>query len=333
MSESTRFATDVPEVAEEMISEAYLDVHLRLDQEEARDFRLQIERFDAGPFQLDEMEIGGRASVGFEPEEEIASRASDGFGPEPEFVVGQVTRGALRLHLPGGEEDFDPGDVALLVRPGVPATTDIRDYRQLVTALRASEVRKAAGLDPDAPLPTFTSARPISPPRARSWRRARDFINGLFAADPEVATAPLVVGSVNRMLAGLLLATFPNDSIVAPFRGDESGARAPSAIRRAVAFIESHADRDIGLGDIAVACGVSSRTVQVAFRRHLDTTPTAYLRKVRLDLAHAELLAASPGSELTVTEVAYRWGFSSPSRFAERYRAEFGHPPSEMLRR
>jgi AraC-like DNA-binding protein len=279
------------------------------------------------------MEIGGRASVVFEPEDEIGSHASVGFEPELEFVVGHVTRGALRLHLPDREDDFDPGEVALLVRPGVPATTEIRDYRQLVTTLRASEVREAAGLDRDAPLPSFTSARPISPPRARSWRRARDFINGLILGDPEVATASLVVGSVNRMLAGLLLATFPNDSIVPPSRTDDRDARAPSVIRRAVAFIESHADRDIGLSDIAAASGVSSRTVQIAFRRHLDTTPTAYLRKVRLDLAHAELLAASPGSGLTVTEVAYRWGFSSPSRFAERYRAEFGCLPSEMLRR
>jgi AraC-like DNA-binding protein len=85
--------------------------------------------------------------------------------------------------------------------------------------------------------------------------------------------------------------------------------------------------------EIAAAAGLSRRVVQVAFRRHLDTTPTAYLRKVRLDLAHAELLTACPDDELTVTEVAYRWGFSSPSRFAERYRAEFGRLPSEMLRR
>ena len=333
MPGSTRFATDVPEVAEEMISEAYLDVHLCLDQEEARDFRFRIERFDAGPFQLDEMEIGGRASVGFEPEDGVGSCASFGFEPEDEFIVGHVTRGSLRLHLPDREEDFDPGEIALLVRPGVPATTDIRDYRQLVTALRASEVREAAGLAPDAPLPTFTSARPTSPLRARRWRRARDFISGLIFGDPEVATASLVVGSANRMLAGLLLATFPNDSIVPPSRADDRDAQAPSVVRRAVAFIESQADRDIGLGDIAAASGVSGRTIQIAFRRHLDTTPTAYLRKVRLDLAHAELLAASPDSELTVTEVAYRWGFSSPSRFAERYRAEFGRLPSEMLRR
>jgi AraC-like DNA-binding protein len=319
MPGSTRFATDVPEVAEEMVSEAYLDVRLSLDAEEARHFRLRIERFDAGPFQLDEMEIGGSSSFGFEPDEE--------------FVVGQVTRGALSLRLPDREENFDPGEVALLVRPGVPATTEIRDYRQLVTTLRASDVREAAGLGLDAPLPTFTSARPISTTRTRSWRRARDFVSGLFAGDPEVATAPLVVGSAGRMLGGLLLATFPNTAIAPPSRIDGHDARAPGAVRRAIAFIESNADQDIGLGDIAAACGVSSRTVQVAFRRHLDTTPTAYLRKVRLDLAHAELLAACPDDELTVTEVAYRWGFSSPSRFAERYRAEFGRLPSEMLRR
>jgi transcriptional regulator GlxA family with amidase domain len=72
--------------------------------------------------------------------------------------------------------------------------------------------------------------------------------------------------------------------------------------------------------------------VQLAFRRHLDTTPTAYLRQVRLDAARIELLAAAPEDRVTVTEVAYRWGFCSPSRFAERYRAAFGTTPSETLR-
>jgi AraC-like DNA-binding protein len=44
------------------------------------------------------------------------------------------------------------------------------------------------------------------------------------------------------------------------------------------------------------------------------------------------LLVAAPDG-LTVTEVAYRWGFSWPSRFTERYRAAFGTTPSETLRR
>jgi AraC-like DNA-binding protein len=319
MAGSTTFATNVPEVAEEMVSEAYLDVRLSLGEEDARPFRLSIDRFDAGPFQLDEMELAASASFAYEPDEE--------------FFVGRVLRGSLGVRGRGVDELFAPGEVALIGASGFPVETEVHDYRQLVMTLRASTVREVAGIDPDAPPPTFHGVRPISPNRARSWRRTRDFINGLFAGDPGVASAPLVVGSANRMLAGMLLATFPNSAIAPCSRADHSDAQAPAAARRAVSFIESNADRDIDIADIAAAAGVSRRTVQIAFRRHLDTTPTAYLRKVRLDLAHAELLAASPEDGLTVTAVAYRWGFSSPSRFAERYRAEFGQSPSEMLRR
>jgi AraC-like DNA-binding protein len=56
----------------------------------------------------------------------------------------------------------------------------------------------------------------------------------------------------------------------------------------------------------------------------------AYLRRVRLGHAHLELLAADP-ARLTVTAIAYRWGFPSASRFAAQYRAAYGTPPSRAL--
>lgn len=34
----------------------------------------------------------------------------------------------------------------------------------------------------------------------------------------------------------------------------------------------------------------------------------------------------------TVTAVAYRWGFTSPSRFAVYYRQAYGIPPGRTLR-
>jgi transcriptional regulator GlxA family with amidase domain len=107
---------------------------------------------------------------------------------------------------------------------------------------------------------------------------------------------------------------------------------APAAVRRAVAFIDEHADRDISAADIADAAHVTIRAVQLAFRRHLDTTPSDYLRRVRLDRAHQELCAASPGDGVTVTEIATRWGFASPSRFAASYRDTYGVLPSHTLR-
>ena len=72
--------------------------------------------------------------------------------------------------------------------------------------------------------------------------------------------------------------------------------------------------------------------MQIAFRRQLDTTPMAYLRRVRLDRAHEQLRAADPGQGTTVTTVATRWGFASPSRFTADYRAAYGELPSHALR-
>jgi len=56
------------------------------------------------------------------------------------------------------------------------------------------------------------------------------------------------------------------------------------------------------------------------------------MRRVRLDHAHHDLKRASPGGGLTVTAVAYQWGFRSSSRFAAADREAYGVPPSHTLR-
>ncbi|MFG2819644.1 helix-turn-helix domain-containing protein [Kitasatospora sp. NPDC048365] len=65
-------------------------------------------------------------------------------------------------------------------------------------------------------------------------------------------------------------------------------------------------------------------------RRHLDTTPLAHLRRVRLDAAHRDLLAADPRTT-TVTEIAVRWGFAHPGHFAAHYRDAYRTSPSTTL--
>jgi AraC-like DNA-binding protein len=318
MSWHSSFETDEPEVAAEVLAEAYGGIGLRLADDMAV-FRLVLERLDAGPFQLDHQELDASVAFGFETSDE--------------FFVSRVSRGALRLVQPGIDEHLVPGELALIGRPGVESVTEISEFGQTVVTLRAAALREAAGFHPDsAMLPTFTSMRPADAILARTWHRAVDFVSEMLTRDPGVADAPLVVGSTNRMLAGLLLATFPNSAIAPAFRRDGHDARPVDTVHRAISFIDSNADLDIGIGEIAAAVGVSRRAIQLAFRRHLDSTPTAYLRQVRLDHAHRELVDAAPGGDLTVTDVAYRWGFSSPSRFAERYRVAFGCSPSETMR-
>ncbi len=72
--------------------------------------------------------------------------------------------------------------------------------------------------------------------------------------------------------------------------------------------------------------------VQAAFRRHLDTTPLAYLRSVRMERAHRDLQNAEPGHGTSVAAVAARWGFTHLGRFAIEYRRRFGSYPSQTLR-
>jgi transcriptional regulator GlxA family with amidase domain len=103
-------------------------------------------------------------------------------------------------------------------------------------------------------------------------------------------------------------------------------------VRRAAAFIEEHAGEDIGLGDIARAARVGPRALQMAFRRYRDTTPLEHLRRVRLERAHRELLAADPAAGDTVAIIADRWGFAHHGYFAASYRRAYGRSPHVTLR-
>ena len=106
----------------------------------------------------------------------------------------------------------------------------------------------------------------------------------------------------------------------------------PAAIRDATDVIDAGAHTELTVSEIARRSHVSVRTLQEGFRRHLGTTPMAYLRSVRLARAHAELRAGDP-SRLTVGLVSRRWGFTNPARFAQLHRSAYGEFPAETLRR
>jgi signal transduction histidine kinase/CheY-like chemotaxis protein len=73
--------------------------------------------------------------------------------------------------------------------------------------------------------------------------------------------------------------------------------------------------------------GLSYHQLYRALREELDTTPSRYIRTVRVECA-AELLRQGAGS---VTEIAYSVGFESLSYFSRAFRERFGTTPSEHL--
>ncbi|WP_416393246.1 MULTISPECIES: helix-turn-helix transcriptional regulator [unclassified Curtobacterium] len=65
---------------------------------------------------------------------------------------------------------------------------------------------------------------------------------------------------------------------------------------RAVELLRHDPARPWTFGELAASVPTSVRSLQEGFRRALDTTPMAYLRRLRLERAREDLLTARPGS-------------------------------------
>ncbi|ARC58380.1 HTH-type transcriptional regulator CdhR [Frondihabitans sp. 762G35] len=177
-------------------------------------------------------------------------------------------------------------------------------------------------------------ARPVSfDPRSRPtpqalerWRRA------IAGAGPTItggAAPPLLRHAANRSVAIAMLG-------LAPWHAPELpeallGPRL-HRIRAAVDLVQHGAERPLTPADMAEAAGMSPRSLQLAFRKHLGVTPIAYLRQVRLDRVRQELRAGDPDTT-TVADIARHWGFGHLGRFSSAYAMRFGEHPHETLRR
>jgi AraC-like DNA-binding protein len=248
-----------------------------------------------------------------------------------EVVIHTILGGTVRLDHGKASSRYQLGDVYVASCPRAEFTCHTHEVRSQTITLPQSLLTEVARITPDPPGDPweFLPFAPVTGSGARQWRDAARYVDGLLS-DPAAAAAPLVLSSAARLLAATALTVFPNTAVTEPTARDRNDAH-PATLQRAVSFIEANADIDITITDIARAAGVTTRAVQLAFRRHLDTTPAGYLRRIRLDQAHRQLQAADPDRD-SVTSIAYRWGFSSPSRFATYYRRVYGVPPSHTLR-
>ena len=100
-------------------------------------------------------------------------------------------------------------------------------------------------------------------------------------------------------------------------------------VRRAEEYMQAHAMEPIGIGDVAAHLGVSTRSLQYMFKRHLDTNPLAVLNRYRLEGVRHDLVRGGPEP---VALVAARWGFVHLGRFSRQYQTAFHERPSETAR-
>ncbi|MGN9914289.1 helix-turn-helix transcriptional regulator [Phytohabitans sp. LJ34] len=179
-----------------------------------------------------------------------------------------------------------------------------------------------------APLAPLTAEADLSTGAGRSLARLLALMRAEMD-DPEgLIYQPLLAGRLwQAVLSGLLTATADR---LREDRDQRERASRPRAVKRAIDAMEAEPDRAFTATSLAAAAGTSVRTLQEGFRQHVGLSPMAYLRRLRLARAHADLRAAEPGEE-TVASVAHRWGFAHLGRFAAAYRAEYGRPPADTL--
>ncbi|MEU6820475.1 helix-turn-helix transcriptional regulator [Streptomyces atriruber] len=301
------------DAASVLMSEQYASMRLSSRGER---HRLRIVQEELGRVRLDRVTLG--MQFGFSSE------------PMGALCVGRVRSG--RFSLAAGQDELyvRQGDVFLAVQPDVPFKGKTSGVECDYAIIEPGLLDEVAQNGPGVPGPVrLLGLRPLSPQAGAEWTHTFGLIHTLVTS-PLTIKSPLVTAQASRLLVAATLAAFPNTTLTDPTIEDRHDAH-PATLHRAVAFIEEHPQQDMTVTDIARAARVSVRALQLAFRRHLDTTPMRCLRGVRLRHAHEELRDVVPGQGVTVTSVAARWGFSTPARFSTLYRQEFGLSPVQTL--
>ncbi|HEX3828712.1 MAG TPA: AraC family transcriptional regulator [Sporichthyaceae bacterium] len=255
--------------------------------------------------------------------------------PADQLAVATFLSGRMRL-VPGRLDEVTcaAGDSFLCPTDG-PMLASWDDFDVVGLRLPMAQLHESAPglIDFDETVPLrFCGTGPVSADRAAVWRTVALLAFQEMWAPDSMLTNPLVRREMIDTVIAAALTTFPNTAMTCGYV-PQPGAVQPRAMRRAVAFIDANASLPITVADIAAAAGTSTSAVRAAFRRHLDTTPTAHLRRVRLLAAHRDLQAADPTSDTTVAEIAGRWGFRRREQFDNAYRECFGVPAEQTLRR
>lgn len=200
---------------------------------------------------------------------------------------------------------------------------------KLVVFMRRQAIEELASARCDEPGPVvFRPDLDLGTPGARSWLRLAHLAVDELEVGGELFSSPVTASHFEQTLMSGLLDLQPNSAVEAA----APSAPGSRAVRIALDLIEASPDRPWRVAELAREAGVSTRTLQEAFRRDLGVTPLEQMRRTRLERARRDLLAADPRT-ISVTEVATRWGFFHPGRFSQAYRAAYSELPSQTLAR
>ena len=92
-----------------------------------------------------------------------------------------------------------------------------------------------------------------------------------------------------------------------------------------VKFLNEHINENISLERLTKEFSVNRNKLNELFLRETSLTCLNYLTKIRIDLAKIMLA----NTEITITEIAQRVGYSDSNYFARTFKKQTGSSPSE----
>ncbi|MYW62630.1 helix-turn-helix domain-containing protein [Streptomyces sp. SID8379] len=226
-----------------------------------------------------------------------------------------------------------PGTAALFQPVGTTVVDRWAGHGRIVALkierpLLERRIEELTGRAPRGPV-VLDSALDLTRGRGKAWAGLVGTLVEDLGREARLLEHPLVAAPLrDAVLNGLLLSAGHTyrDQVEHPV-----GELRPTPVKRAMDAMRERPEHPFTTAELAAQARVGVRWLQEAFARYVGMPPMAYLRSVRLERAHADLLVAD-SHVTTVSDIAYRWGFGHLGRFAEQYRTKYGQVPSRTLR-
>lgn len=104
-----------------------------------------------------------------------------------------------------------------------------------------------------------------------------------------------------------------------------SDSKPPEHFSKIIKYIDDHYNDDIHINELAKEYGLSPRTLLRYFNKFLNTTPSSFITKKRIE--KAQILLQSNNQ---INQIARAVGFSDPLYFSTVFKKYTGHTPSEF---
>ncbi|RKR74780.1 AraC-like DNA-binding protein [Frondihabitans australicus] len=253
---------------------------------------------------------------------------------EPEnYHVDIPTQSRTVMGAVHGPQVYGTDNTAAVFMPGRPVDLDCEEgFAQIALMIPSTTLQREMELLLDKeglPPLVFQTELSLDTAGGQTLVQTMRLIDDASRRNSGLLTHPLSVRHLERVVLDLLLFAQPHnfsDALAAP--APNSGHRDAA---RAIDLVQNDPAHPWTISELAREAATSARSLHLAFRNGLDTTPMKYLQRIRLEKAREDLLTAPPDT-LSVTGVANRWGFTHLGRFAAAYAKRFSELPSETIR-